>query len=356
MIFDLELDSVGRFTSQNCIDGAILAEAQGFGGIWKGESNTRDAMVLLSAVAARTTTLQLGIGIYHVFGRSPVSLAIQAATLNELSTGRLMLGLGIANSNIAGWHGEAFAHPLRRIREYLQVLRLAYSGQKVEYSGSCFKVSGFRMAFKPQIERLSIWLAGLGPQTAHLAGELSDGLIINLANPPMIRRIIENFHQGASDASRDATSLGVSAKVRVSINRDVEKAKVALRRVVASYALAYGYRDMFERMGWSDVVYAVQEGYRRGGLGSAGEQIPDEMLEDLPTIAAPSFDAANSRLQPYLHSGLTRCTLAYVVSGDDAWSEGRELVKNSAVFLSNSSAPAVSTPKVPPPSRFPTED
>src|SRR5580704_13167428 len=121
MIIDTEFNSAAQVPAKICIRAAELAEDQGFGCVWKGESNSRDPMVLLSAMAARTKTINLGTAIYHIYGRSPISLALQAATFNELSDSRLILGLGVANPIIADWHGEEFDHPLTRMREYLKI-------------------------------------------------------------------------------------------------------------------------------------------------------------------------------------------------------------------------------------------
>ena len=119
MIYDTELNSAAQVTAKICVDAAVLAEERGFGCVWKGESNSRDPLVLLTAYAARTSRLELGTAIYHMYGRSPVTLGVQAATLNEYADGRLLLGLGVANETIAAWHGDTYERPLRRIRKYV---------------------------------------------------------------------------------------------------------------------------------------------------------------------------------------------------------------------------------------------
>ena len=104
MIYDVEINSAAHYPAAD-VPGLIeLAEQVGFGAFWKGESNSTDPIVMLSAVASRTKKIKLGTAIYHIYGRSPVTLGIQAATLQDLSGGRLLLGLGVANKSIAGWH------------------------------------------------------------------------------------------------------------------------------------------------------------------------------------------------------------------------------------------------------------
>src|ERR671911_1660558 len=114
MIYDVEINSAAHYPAAEVPGLVVLAEQVGFGAFWKGESNSTDPVVMLSAVASRTKTIKLGTAIYHIYGRSPVTLGIQAATLQDLSGGRLLLGLGVANKAIAGWHGGGFAPPLTR--------------------------------------------------------------------------------------------------------------------------------------------------------------------------------------------------------------------------------------------------
>src|SRR5262249_23723645 len=123
MIYDVEINSAGHYPAAD-VPGLIkLAEQVGFGAFWKGESNSTDPIVMLSAVASRTKKIKLGTAIYHIYGRSPVTLGIQSATLQDLSGGRLLLGLGVANKSIAGWHGGVFDRPLKRAREYIDIVR-----------------------------------------------------------------------------------------------------------------------------------------------------------------------------------------------------------------------------------------
>lgn len=321
MIIDTEFNSAAQIPVKDCVEGAIWAERTGFGCVWKGESNSRDPMVVLTAMAARTSSIQLGTGIYHIFGRSPITLGIQAATLNELAGGRLILGLGVGNPTLASWHGAGFDRPLRRLREYIDVVRMTYSGKRVVYEGDYYQVSGFRLAFEPPPHSLRIWLAALGPQSARLAGRISDGVLINMANPPMIRELVEEFFEGARRADRDGSALDVVAKVRVSINEDRDLAKDALKKVATFYSLAYGYGDMLTRMGWGGVVEAVRRGYQEGGFQRARQQVPDELLDGVPMIAASTLDEVKERLGDYEAAGATRCDVAYVVSTEDTWGE-----------------------------------
>src|SRR5919109_1591631 len=170
MQFDVEFNSGAFYPAAGTVELAEIAEERGFGAVWKGESNSTDPIVLLSAMAARTTTLRLGTAIYHVFGRSPVTLGIQAATLNDLSGGRFLLGLGPSNPRIASWHGAAFDRPLRRMREYIAIVQGVERGERVESHGETYSTSGFKLSWRPRYPASPLYLAALGPQMLRLAG------------------------------------------------------------------------------------------------------------------------------------------------------------------------------------------
>src|SRR5918992_4647320 len=128
MLYDVEINSAAHYPAAD-VPGLIeLAEQAGFRAFWKGESNSTDPLGMLSAVASRTKTIQLGTAIYHIYGRSPVTLGIQSATLQDLSGGRLLLGLGVGNKAIAAWHGGTVDRPLRRAQEYIDIVRKTARG------------------------------------------------------------------------------------------------------------------------------------------------------------------------------------------------------------------------------------
>jgi alkanesulfonate monooxygenase SsuD/methylene tetrahydromethanopterin reductase-like flavin-dependent oxidoreductase (luciferase family) len=324
MIIDTEFNSAAQIPSGICLRAAVEAERRGFGCVWKGESNSRDPLVLLSAMAALTGELKLGTAIYHVFGRSPVTMGIQAATFNELSEGRLLLGLGVANGVISGWHGDEFSRPVRLAREYIEIVRAVYSGEKVpDITGEFFSTrGGFKLAFKPPQAPLEIWLAGLGPQMATLAGKLCGGVIINMANGAMISEIADNVRSGAKEAGRDPAGIQIVSKIRVSLHEDVRRARWALKKVLTFYSLQQGYSQMLDRMGWGDVVATIQAKYRTEGFAAARKSIPDEMVDAVPMYAGNDLSGLPAKLADHAAAGVTRCNVAYVPADDSRqWQE-----------------------------------
>src|SRR5690606_30649367 len=158
---------------------------------------------------------------------------------------------------------------------------------------------------------LRIWIAGLGPQMARLAGRIADGIVINMADPPMIRRIVDDFRSGARDAGRDPDSLEVVSKVRVSLAADPAVARWALKKVLTFYSLQRGYSETLTKMGWGEVVTAVKAAHRSQGFAAARALIPDEMVDSVPMYADRDLTRLPAKLAEYEQAGSTRCIVAY---------------------------------------------
>ena len=327
MIYDIELNSAAHYPVAGIVDLAPRIEQAGFGAFWKGESNSTDPLVLLSGIAARTKTLKLGTAIYHIYGRSAVTLGIQSATLQDLSGGRLLLGLGVANKTIAEWHGGTFNRPLRRIREYTEIVRKTAAGERVEYHGEIYDTGRrFQLSWKPQHPQFPIYLAGLGPKMTRLAGEISDGVFINMAIPSTIRQIASRVREGAVAAGRDPKQLEIIAKVRVSLNPNRKVARSRLRQVLTFYNIADHYKDMLLASGFGPEVTAVQEAFQTGGFKAAQEQITDAYMDKLPVIPGTSIEEIKERLKPFADAGATRLVVPYVPVTEPVIDDARRFV------------------------------
>lgn len=315
---DIEFNS-GSQLPMDAIPGlARLAEEHGFTRAWAGEANNKDLTVMLSAIAAATTRLRIGSAVYHILGRTPATLALQAVGLDELSGGRFFLGIGISNPTIAKWHGVAFDHPMARLQEYLEIVRRAMQGEKLAFEGKFFTSHGFKLAFKPPGRKIPVYLAAFGPKMSRLAGQLTDGVLINMANPTEIRRIADTSRHGAKEAGRDPDQIEVICKVRCSIGESYGAARQALSRVLTFYALADYYRDLFGRMGFTAEIEAMREAWRASGFEAARSLVTDRLFDGVPVIAATSVDEVRDRVKAYANAGATRIILPYVPSSEDA--------------------------------------
>ncbi len=260
MHYDIELNSAAHYPVRGIVDLSPAIEQAGFGAFWKGESNSTDPLVLLSAIAARTSKLKLGTAIYHIYGRSAVTLGIQSATIQDLSGGRLLLGLGVANKTIAAWHNGVFDRPLRRAREYIDIVTKTAAGERVEYEGEISNTGKrFQLSWQPAHPNFPIYLAGLGPQMTKLVGKISDGVFINMGTPATIKEIASRVREGAVEAGRDPNSIEIIAKVRVSLNPDRAAARSKLRQVLTFYNIADHYKDMLIASGFEPEVMRIQD-------------------------------------------------------------------------------------------------
>ena len=328
MIYDIELNSAAHYPVSGIVELSPLIEQAGFGAFWKGESNSTDPLIILSGIAARTKTLKLGTAIYHIYGRSPVTLGVQSATLQDLSGGRLLLGLGVANKTIAAWHGGVFDRPLRRAQEYIDIVRKTASGERVEYQGEIYTTGQrFQLSWKPSHPEFPIYLAGLGPQMTKLVGRISDGVFINMATPATIRAIAERVRAGAVEAGRDPKKVQIIAKVRVSLNPDRTVARSKLRQVLTFYNIADHYRDMLKASGFEAEVNAIQEAFKAGGFKAASTLITDAYMDKLPVIPATSVKEIKDRLQPFVEAGVDRLIVPYVPVTEPVIEDARRFVE-----------------------------
>jgi len=305
-----------------------MAEGVGFGAFWKGESNSTDPLVLLSAAAGRTKTIKLGTAIYHIYGRSPVTLGIQSATLQDLSNGRLLLGLGVANKSIAGWHGGVFDRPLRRAREYIEIVRKVAAGDRVEYEGEIYQTGKrFQLSWKPGHPSFPVYLAGLGPQMTKLVGKIADGVFINMATPAKIREIAGRVREGAKEAGRDPGKIEIVAKCRVSLNADRPLARSKLRQVLTFYNLADHYSDMLRGLGFEAEVNSIQSAFQKGGFKAAMASLSDDYMDKLPVVPGTSIAEIKERLLPFREAGATRLVVPYVPVTEPVVEDARKFLQ-----------------------------
>jgi alkanesulfonate monooxygenase SsuD/methylene tetrahydromethanopterin reductase-like flavin-dependent oxidoreductase (luciferase family) len=328
VIYDIELNSAAHYPVAGIVELSPLIEQAGFGAFWKGESNSTDPLILLSGIAARTKKLKLGTAIYHIYGRSPVTLGVQSATLQDLSGGRFLLGLGVANKTIAAWHGGTFDRPLRRAREYIDIVRLTASGERVEYQGEIYSTGQrFQLSWKPSHPSFPIYLAGLGPQMTALVGKISDGVFINMATPATIREIASRVRAGAVEAGRDPNKVEIISKVRVSLHPDRAIARSKLRQVLTFYNIADHYRDMLIASGFEPEVKEIQEAFKAGGFKAAATKMTDAYMDKLPVIPATSVKEIKERLKPFVEAGATRLIVPYVPVSEPVIEDARRFVE-----------------------------
>jgi len=291
-------------------DAATTAEKQGYDSVWIHESLfQRDVVTYLSAMASRTSRIRLGSGAINTFTRHPVTTAVTFATLSELSGGRVTLGLGVGSFPTIPLIGHQIFpveknRPLRRLKEYIQVIRMVWGGGRVEFDGEFFKVSNLTMGFKVA-DGLKLFVASLSPKTLAFGASVADGVILSpaLNTPWGTERMVENVKRGEA---RRGSAVERASYILTSMDPDPLKAVQALRdyyffvyqlsEVVRPEVLApYGVKE--ERLA------PLKEAWRKGDIALAKSLIPADAVEAL-TITG-TVDHAADRLREYVRAGVT---------------------------------------------------
>ena len=292
------------------------AERLGFDSVWAAEAYGSDAATVLAWLAAGTTTIRLGSAIFQMPGRSPAMTAMTAATIDELSGGRMILGIGSSGPQVAeGWHGQRFARQLQRTREYVEVVRLALSRDRLEYHGETIELplpdgagKALRLTIAPKQERIPIYLAAIGPKNTALAGEIADGWIPTFFSPEHVGELHALLEEGAARSGRSLDEFDMAPTVNAYVSDDREKARNLMRPVLALYIGGMGsrqqnfYNNLVQRYGFADAAKEIQDLYLDGKASAAAAAIPEELI-DMVSLCGPR-DVVRDRLTAYREAGV----------------------------------------------------
>ncbi|HEY0831023.1 MAG TPA: LLM class flavin-dependent oxidoreductase, partial [Candidatus Dormibacteraeota bacterium] len=238
-------------TAADQLDIAQTAEALGYDSIWTAEAYGSDAATVLAWLAAGTSRIKLGAGIFQIPARSAAMTAMTAATIDNLSGGRMLLGLGTSGPQVSeGFHGVRFAKQLQRTREYVAVVRMALAHQKVEFDGETMQLplpdgpgKALKLTIRPVQERIPIFLAVLGPKNVALAGEIADGWLPVFYSPEHTAALRVPLEEGAARAARSLDDFRICPSVNVMISDDIESARNSMRPIIALYVGGMGSRE-----------------------------------------------------------------------------------------------------------------
>jgi F420-dependent oxidoreductase-like protein len=292
------------------------AERLGYDSVWAAEAYGSDAATVLAWLAAGTSEIKLGSAIFQIPARSPAMTAMTAATLDQLSGGRMLLGIGASGPQVAeGWHGQRFGKQLQRTREYVAVVRKALSRERVEFKGETIELplpdgpgKALKLTIAPVQERIPIYLAAIGPKNTALAGEIADGWIPTLFSPEHVAEFRPLLEEGAAKAGRELNGFDIAPTVNVFITDDVAAARDAMRPFIALYVGGMGSRDknfynqLVQRYGFEEAAKKVQDLYLEGKREEAMAALPDELI-DTVSLCGPK-DAVRERLAVYRDAGV----------------------------------------------------
>jgi F420-dependent oxidoreductase-like protein len=292
-----------------------LAEALGYDSAWAAEAWGTDAVSVLAWLGASTTRIKIGSAIMQMPGRTPANTAMTAATLDLMSGGRFILGLGTSGPQVVeGWHGQPWGKPLVRTREYVEIVRAALRREPVEHRGEHYRIpydgpgatglgKPLKLMLRPLRADIPIYLAAIGPKNVALATEIADGWLPLFVDP---ERFAAAFGESIAGAP---AGFEIAATVSVLVGDDVQALRDALKPHVALYVGGMGakgknfYNSLVSRYGWEAEAARIQELYLGGRQREAIAAVPDELV-DAVSLVGPK-ERIRDRLEAWRETPVT---------------------------------------------------
>lgn len=299
---------------------AVAAERIGVTSLWVPEVWGYDALTGLAYLAAKTSSVKLGTFVVQLGSRSPAMLATSALSLEELSGGRFILGIGTSGPRVMeGWHGVRFRKPVQTTRETIEIIRTVSRGERLEHAGEIYPLplpDSRGAALRPLVrpDHVPVYVAAMGPQNLRLTGETADGWLGNAFIPEAAEVFLGPLREGAQQAGRTLDQLDLVAPVAVEFHDDQASADAAARRHADGYAFTIGamgaggsgqnfYNNAFTRLGYGTEVNTVAELWRAGKHDEARRSVPLD-LGRLTNLLGTS-DAIADRVSRYHAAGIT---------------------------------------------------
>ena len=295
---------------------ALAQEAEGLGydSAWAAEAWGTDAVTVLAWLAATTTTLKVGSAILQIPARTPAATAMTAATLDLMSGGRFVLGLGVSGPQVVeGWHGEPWGKPLAKIREYVEIVRSVLRRERLEHAGEHYRVpytgpgatglgKPLKLIARPLRADIPIYLAVFKPRAVELAAEIADGWLPIFFSPERARATFP------APFARDR-DFEIAPAVPAVVSDDVHSARDALRPYYALYIGGMGargknfYNDLASAYGFEAEARTIQEIFLKGRQRDAAAAVPDALIDELALVGP--VDRVRDRLAAWRESGAT---------------------------------------------------
>jgi F420-dependent oxidoreductase-like protein len=298
--------SAGPSMSQVSLDMSLILEAErlGFDSVWTSESYGSDAVVPLAWIGAQTSRIRLGSGILQMPARTPAMAAMTAMTLDALSGGRFMMGIGPSGPQVVeGWHGLAYGKPLTRTREYVAIVRKILAREApLEFDGELYRIpyrgpdaTGMGKPLKSILHGrrdLPIYTASIGPAGIACGAEIADGLIPAWMSPDQFELFGEPLAKGfaKADRAKDFTTFDLAPIVPVVLGDDVQACRAPVKMMLALYVGGMGargknfYNDYAKRLGYEQAADTIQSLYLGGDRGSAIDAVPDALVDEIALV------------------------------------------------------------------------
>jgi F420-dependent oxidoreductase-like protein len=306
------------------------ADRLGYSVAWAAEAYGSDAVTVLTWVAAQTEHIDVGSAILQIPARTPAMTAMTAATLDTLSGGRFRLGLGVSGPQVSeGWHGVRFAKPLARTREYVDIVNLALSREKVRYDGATYQLplpdgpgKALHLMVHPIRDHIPIYLASVGPKNLELTGEIADGWLAIFYSTRFAAESLEHISAGRAKVGKTLDGFDVVPTVPLVVGEDVEQCAAPVRSYAALYVGGMGSREqnfynaLATRMGFGAEAEEVQNRYLARDYDGAAEAIPAAFVDSTSLLGPPGRLA--ERMSEFAAAGVTSLAVSpFATSLDD---------------------------------------
>lgn len=286
------------------VDCIVLAESLGYESAWVAEGHGGDQFATLSAAAMETTTIGLGTAITSLFVRSIPTITMAAATVDDISGGRFILGVGSSHKvQVEPEHGVPYGKPLTRTRESVAIIRALLRDGEVRYDGETVRIDNFDLWFSPRRRDIPIYISALFPKMTALCGEVADGIILTRSTMRTAGTIKRHIAEGAQRAGRDPAGVAITSLLPTSVADTRAEALDAMRPGLAFYAGFFPrYNRLIAEHGFPDEAAAIAEAWARGDREAAVGFVTDAMVDATGVAGTP--EECRAKIEAYRASGI----------------------------------------------------
>jgi probable F420-dependent oxidoreductase len=299
-------------------DCIALAESLGYESAWVAEGHGGDQFATLSAAAVRTSRILLGTSITSAFVRTAPTIAMAAATVDDLSGGRFILGIGSSHKvQVEGEHGVPYGKPLTRVRETVAVIRELLRDGRVAYQGETVRIENFELWFQPHRREIPVYISAVFPKMMALCGEIADGVMLTRSTLETAAQVRAQLAEGAGRAGRDPGDITVASLLPTIVADSRAEALAALRPGLAFYAGFFPrYNRLMAEHGFAEEAAAISEAWARGDRETAERAVSDALID--ATSIAGTQEQCRERIDAYRASGLDLPILSPFARGPGA--------------------------------------
>jgi probable F420-dependent oxidoreductase len=290
---------------------ARLAQRRGYEEIWMAEVASGDAYALAGATALCVPGMRIGTAVVPAQTRTPLVHAMAALTLSQVTSGDFILGIGLSSPNIVrDWAGQPYDRPLVRMREHIELLRKALAGERVDFAGETLQAKRLKLGGRPT-GSVPIYLGALNERMLRLAGELCDGVCLNMVPERSLPQILGAVRAGAEAAGRDPGEIEVVSRLHVVMTDDAAKGRSLVRSKFGPYAATPGYNRCFEWIGFAREAREIRERFARGDRIGVGAAVSDELAEAIAVVGDTA--RIRARVRAYAEQGVDVCVINPIV-------------------------------------------